>query len=151
VVVVGVLAELLDAAMEVAQDRVEVDDLLALDLQDDPEDAVGRRVLWAHVDEHLTVAERVELVLALRPGRVGRDRLEDPDLLVELDPRVVGRRLAMAVAVGRRGGHARTFRIIVPGFALRGACDCSMWRTPAPGERAASSGRKKSFRSGNAL
>ena len=60
-VVVGVLAELLDAAVEVAEDRVEVDDLLAVELEDDPQHAVGRRVLRAHVDEHLAVAERVEL------------------------------------------------------------------------------------------
>ena len=126
--------------MEVAEDRIEVDDLLALELQDDPEHAVGRRVLGPHVDEHLAVAERVELALALGPRRVRRDRLEDPGGLVELDPRVVRRDLAMAAA-GRGGGHALTFRTVSPGRALRGAWDCSMWRTPAPGERAASSAR----------
>ena len=46
-VVVGVLADLLDAAVEVAEDRVEVDDLLAVDLEDDPQHAVGGRVLRA--------------------------------------------------------------------------------------------------------
>ncbi len=56
-VVVGVLAQLLDAAVEVAEDRIEVDDLLAVDLEDDPQDAVGRRVLGPHVEEHLAVAE----------------------------------------------------------------------------------------------
>ena len=89
-VVVGVLAQLLDAAVEVAEDRVEVDDLLAVELEDDPQHAVGRRVLRPHVDEHLAVAERVELGLALGPRRVRRDRLEDAELAVEHDPRVVG-------------------------------------------------------------
>ena len=46
-VVVGVLAQLLDAAMEVAQDRVEVDDLLAVELEHDAQDPVGRGVLRA--------------------------------------------------------------------------------------------------------
>ena len=82
-VVVGVLAQLLDAAMEVAEDRVEVDDLLAVELEHDPEHAVGRRVLRPHVDEHLAVAERVELGLALGPRRVRRDRLEDAEVAVE--------------------------------------------------------------------
>ena len=89
-VVVGVLAQLLDAAMEIAEHRVEVDDLLAVELEDDPQDAVGRRVLRAHVDEHLAVAERVELGLTLGPWRVRRDRLEDAKLAIERDPRVVG-------------------------------------------------------------
>ena len=88
--IVGVLAELLDAPVEVAQHGVEVDDLLALQLEHDPKHAVGRWVLGAHVDEHLAVAQRVELRLALGPGRVGRDRFEDADLLVEDDSRVVG-------------------------------------------------------------
>jgi hypothetical protein len=89
VVVVGVLAQLLDAAMEIAEDRVKVDDDLAVELENDPEHAVGRRVLRPHVDVHLAVAEGVELGLALGPRRVGRDRLEDADRLLELDPRVV--------------------------------------------------------------
>ncbi len=103
-VVVGVLAELLDAAVEVAEDRVEVDDLLAVDLEHDPQHAVGRRVLGAHVQEHLAVAEGVELGLALGPGRVGRDRLEDAELLVEGDPGVVGRGVGGDVERGA-GGH----------------------------------------------
>ena len=71
---VGVLAELLDAAMEVAEDRVEVDDRLAVELHHHPQDAVGRRVVGPDVDEHLAVVERVELGLALGPRRVRRDR-----------------------------------------------------------------------------
>ena len=134
VVVVGVLAELLDAAMEVAEDRIEVDDLLALELQDDPEHAVGRRVLGSHVDEHLAVAERVELALALGPRRVRRDRLEDAGRLVELDARVVRRHLVVGVAVGRRRAVTRApSGPTSAGRALRGVCDCSMWRTPAAG------------------
>ena len=74
-VVVGVLAQLLDAAMEVAQDRVEVDDLLAVDLEDDAQHAVGGGVLGSHVEEQLAVLEGVELLLALGPG--DRDRVED--------------------------------------------------------------------------
>ena len=149
-VVVGVLAQLLDAAVEVAEDRVEVDDLLAVELEDDPQDAVGRRVLGAHVDEHLAVAERVELGLALGPRRVRRDRLEDAQVAVEHDARVVGR---TGVGGGRHRGRSgsgqagvrRTSAVV---GALRGACARSIGRTPPPGERAASSGRKKSLRSG---
>ena len=89
-VVVGVLAQLLDAAMEIAEHRVEVDDLLAVELEDDPQDAVGRGVLRPHVDEHLAVAERVELGLALGPRRVRRDGLEDAQLAIERDPGIVG-------------------------------------------------------------
>ena len=147
-VVVGVLGELLDAAVEVAEDRVEVDDVLALDLEHHPEHAVRRRMLGPHVEEHLAVAERVELGLALGSRRVGRDGLEDAGLLVEQDARIVGRR-----PLGRRHGFAGSWR--EPGRRrtaalglLVGRCACSMWREPAPGERAASSGRWKSLRSG---
>ena len=144
--VVRVLAELLDAPVEVPEDRVEIDDDLTLELEDDAQHAVRRRVLGPHVDEHLAVAEGVELGLAFGPRRVWRDRLEDTGVLVELDPRVIRRRLALAV--WWRGRHARTFRIVSAVRVLRGAWTCSMWRTPAPGDRAASSGRKKSLRSG---
>ena len=77
VVPVAVLADLLDAPVEVAQHRVEVDDALAVDLEHDAQHAVGRGVLRPQVDEHLAVAERVELGLALGARRVRRDRLED--------------------------------------------------------------------------
>ena len=140
-VVVGVLGELLDATVEIAEDRVEVDDVLALDLEHHPKHAVGRRMLGPHVEEHLAVPERVELGLAFGSRRVGRDGLEDPGLLVEQDARIVGRR-----PLGRRHGFAGSCR--EPGrrrtAALGlfvGRCVCSMWREPAPGERAASSGR----------
>ena len=140
-VVVGVLAQLLDAAMEVAEDRVEVDDLLAVELEDDPQHAMGGRVLRAHVDEHLAVAERVELGLALGPRRVRRDRLEDAELAVERDARVVrrwggaGRRSCGSPA---QAGDRRTSAVA---GALRGVWVRSIGRTPPPGERAASSGR----------
>jgi hypothetical protein len=75
VVVVRVLADLLDAAVEVAQDRVHVHDLLARELQDEAQDAVRGRVVRADVEEHLAVAQGVELALALGPRRVRRDRL----------------------------------------------------------------------------
>ena len=140
-VVVGVLAQLLDAAVEVAQDRIEVHDLLAVELEDDPEHAVRRRVLRAHVDEHLAVGQGVELGLALGPRRVRRDRLEHAELAVQHDPRIV-----LGLVLGR--GHQAPFRTRAVDGALAGAWVRSIGRTPAPGERAASSGRKKSLRSG---
>ena len=141
-VVVGVLAQLLDAAMEVAEDRVEVDDLLAVELEDDPEHAVGRRVLRAHVDEHLAVAERVELGLALGPRRVRRDRLEDAQLAVERDPGIVGGLVGGADGHRSRGSaQAGVRRTSAVDGALDGMWVRSIGRTPPPGERAASSAR----------
>jgi hypothetical protein len=90
--------------MEVPQHRVQVHHLLAPDLEHDPQDAVGGRMLRSDVDEHLAVAQGVELGLALGPRRVRRDRLEDADLLVEHDPRVVGGGV-LGGALG--GGHRR--------------------------------------------
>src|SRR5258705_192866 len=145
-VIVRVLAQLLDAAMEIAEDGIEVDDVLAVDLEDDPQDAVRRGMLRPDVDEHLAVAQFVELCFTFGPRRVRRDRFEDADLLVEDDPRIVLRRVAPGAR--RHPGQARVLRMVAAGVALRGAWVCSMWRTPAPGERAASSARKKSFRSG---
>ena len=136
VVVVRVLAQLLDAAVEVAEDRVEVDDLLAVDLEHDPQHAVRGRVLGPHVDEHLAVAERVELRLALGARRVRRDRLELPDAVVEQDPRVVGGR----VLVGRgRCRHVRPSRCggrraPSPGWA-RASAPCAGPRHPASARR----------------
>ena len=146
-VVVGVLAQLLDAAMEVAEDGVEVDHLLAVELEHDPQHAVGGRMLRPHVDEHLAVAERVELGLALGPRRIRRDRLEDAELAVERDPRIVGG------GVGGGDGHRAVpqppvRRTSAVDGALAGLWVRSIGRTPPPGERAASSGRKKSLRSG---
>src|SRR5215213_4160540 len=130
--------------MEVTEDRVEVDNRLAVELQDDSQHAVCGRVLRPHVQEHLAIAERVELGLALRPRRVWRHGLENAHLLVEQDARVVGGRVARS---GRR--HRAEIRLtVVADVAFRGAWVCSMCRTPAPGERAASSARKKSLRSG---
>jgi hypothetical protein len=104
---VGVLAQLLDAAMEVAEDRVEVDDLLAVDLHHDPEHAMRRGVVRPDVDEHLAVLERVELRFPLGAWRVRRDRLEDAEVAVEPDSRVVSGlvRLLVPIAVGVRGGR----------------------------------------------
>ena len=50
VVPVAVLADLLDAAVEVAEHRIEVHDPLAVDLEHDAQHAVRRRVLRAEVD-----------------------------------------------------------------------------------------------------
>ncbi len=139
-VVVGVLAQLLDAAVEVAEDGVEVDDALAADLEDHPQHAVRRGVLGAHVEEHLAVAERVELGLALGARRVRRDGLVVPGVVVEQDARVVlGGVLARRCGSGHR--QALTVRRTTDGVAWAGTWPCSMCRTPPPGERAASSGR----------
>ncbi len=77
-----VLAQLLDPAMEVAEHRVEVDDHLATDLEDQPHDPVGGGMLGAHVHEHLPVAEGVDLALPLGLRRAvrGRDDVEAIEL-----------------------------------------------------------------------
>ena len=106
-VVVRVLAQLLDAAMEIAEHRVEVDDLFAVELQDDAEDAMGRWMLRAHVDEHLAVAERVELGFPLRPRRVRGDGLEDANVAVERDPGVVRGLVGGADGHRSRSGSVR--------------------------------------------
>ena len=143
-VVVRVLAQLLDAAMEIPEDRVQVDDLLAVELEHDAEHTVGRRVLRPHVDEHLAVGQGVELGLALGPRRVRRDRLEDAKVAVQRDPGIVGR--LVGLLLGR--AHAPPRRTSAVVGTLLGAWVRSIGRTPPPGERAASSGRKKSLRSG---
>ncbi len=139
VVEVRGLAQLLDAAVEIAEHRVQVHDPLAVDLEHDAQHPVRGWVLGAHVEEHLAVAERVELRLALGPRRVRRDRLERADLVVEQHPGVVGG--GVLVRGGRRHGYAFTVRRTTDGVACVGVCVCSMWRTPPPGDRAASSGR----------
>ena len=58
------LGRLLDAGVQVADHRLEVDDLLALELHDQPQHPVGRGVLGAHVDDH-----HVVLALGRGPGR----------------------------------------------------------------------------------
>ena len=52
-----VLEELLRAAVEVADDRLRVDDALAVDLQQYPQHAVRRRVLGPEVDLHFVDVE----------------------------------------------------------------------------------------------
>ena len=61
----GVLAQLLDAAMQVPEHRVNVDHDLATHLGHEAHHAVGRGVLRAHVDQHLALGEGIELPLAL--------------------------------------------------------------------------------------
>ena len=141
-VVVGVLAQLLDAAMEVAEDRIEVDHLLAVELEDHPQHAVGRGMLRPHVDEHLAVAERVELGLALGPRRVRRNGLEDPELAVERDPGIVGRLVGGTDGHRSSGsGQAGVRRTSAVAGTFDGDSVRSIGRTPPPGERAASSAR----------
>ena len=62
--VVAVLAQLLDAPVQVADPHVGVDHLLAVELQHDPQHAVGGRVLRPHVDDQLVGVEQ-------RRGTVG--------------------------------------------------------------------------------
>ena len=50
---------LLDAGVQVADDRPELGDRLAVQRQDQPEHAVRRRVLRAHVDDQVLVAAAV--------------------------------------------------------------------------------------------
>ena len=47
------LGELLDAAVQVADDGLARDDLLAVELEDEPQDAVSRGVLRAHVEHEV--------------------------------------------------------------------------------------------------
>ena len=58
------LGRLLDPGVQVADHRLEVDDLLALELDDQPQHPVGGGVLGAHVDDHDVV-----LALGRGPGR----------------------------------------------------------------------------------
>ena len=113
----------------------------------DPQHAVGGWVLGPHVQKHLAVAERVELGLPLGARRVRRDGLENPGFLVEQDARVVGGGTLggghLTLGSWREPGRRRSVLGVFAGMWV-----CSMWRTPAPGERAASSGRTKSLRSG---
>ena len=137
VVVVRVFADLLDAAVEVAEDRIHVHDLLARELEDEAKDAVGGRVVRAEVEEHLAVAQGVELALALGLGRVRRDRLEQPaNLAVEHDARVIGGAMLLGRArlLGPRLRSDGTGRHLCP--QLSGAR-----RMAAAGSSARSAGR----------
>ena len=141
-VVVGVLAQLLDATVQVAQDRIEVDDLLAIELQDDAEHAVGRWMLGTHVDEHLAVAQGVELGFAFSARWVRRDWFEDAQGAVERDARVVAGLVGFADGHGSRGsGQSGARRTSAVAGTLVGEWVRSMGRTPPPGDRAASSAR----------
>src|SRR4029453_8909644 len=68
----GRLAELLVAAMEIADHGIHGDDRLSLEGEDHPKDAVGRRVLRPHVHHEALVAAVTELdnLPRLRVGHV---------------------------------------------------------------------------------
>ncbi len=59
---VAVLAQLLDAAVQVADDDVRVDDLLAVESQHHPEHAVRARMLRTHVDHEFVGVEHRAVV-----------------------------------------------------------------------------------------
>ena len=189
-----VLAQLLDAAVEVAEDRVEVGDDLAADLDHQAHDAMGGRVLRPHVHEHLALFEGVHLALALglrrpiRDARPARSRRTRPRparrartqagggaqarLLgpVEVDAdRGCGASRSVAVIAGRlpsaTSSAADARRLVHVAAAWAGSSrprsvssrvSCvrshvsgrSRGFTPAAGESAASSGRRKSRRCG---
>jgi hypothetical protein len=131
--------------VEIAEDRVHVDDLLARELQDQPQDAVGGRVVRADVEEHLPVAEGVELALALGPGGVGRDRLVQvrADLAVEHDARVVfGALLLRRARLHRAGGPGACGAGRRAGRAGRHLCPqlAGARRMPAAGSSATTAG-----------
>ena len=82
--VVADLEELLDAAVHVADDRLAVDDPLAVEGQPQPEDAVGGRMLRADVEDHVLGREATRLpAAALVPcrgtGGEARCAVADPD------------------------------------------------------------------------
>ncbi len=66
-----VLGVLLDAGVQVADDRLVVDDDLAVHGQQHAQDAVGRGVLGPHVDDHQVVLDGVGQVLPLAGGDDG--------------------------------------------------------------------------------
>ena len=80
---VAVLEVLLDAGVQVADDRAGLGDRLALELQDQPQHAVRGRVLRAHVDDDPLVVDRV----GARRRRVS----QSPPVTVKTRPSVVSR------------------------------------------------------------
>jgi hypothetical protein len=76
---------LLEPGVEVADHRRDPDDVLAVEVDDEPEDAVRRRMVRAEVDGEDVVA-LADLVGHLEHGR---HRLRDPRAFV--DPRALGR------------------------------------------------------------
>ena len=84
---------LLDAGVQVADARAGLGDRLAVELEDEPQHAVGRRVLRAHVDDDALLAQRGRLVDEVVPVAAGGG--ED----VALGRALLGRD-AVGVAVG---------------------------------------------------
>src|SRR5436190_19761444 len=98
-------------------------------------------VLRAHVDEHLAVAERVELGLALGPRWVRRHRLEDAEVAVERDPGIVARCVGDTDhRTGFRPGQPGVRRASAVAGTLLGVWVRSVGCTRPSGERAAAAG-----------
>jgi hypothetical protein len=90
---VAELHVLLDAGVQVADAAAGLGDHLAVELEDEPQDAVGRRVLRAHVDDDALVA-------ALRGA--GDDAV--PVLAGDVEDRALGG-LGLCVGILVRGAH----------------------------------------------
>jgi len=55
----AVFRDFLDTAVEIADDALRADDALAVELQLDAQNAVGRRMLRPHIDDQLIRANNV--------------------------------------------------------------------------------------------
>ena len=78
---VAELRELLRASVHVADDRLGAGDDLAVELDHDPEHAVGRRVLGTHVDDHRLVFADLDVDVAGVEGRRPLGRSHDAAFL----------------------------------------------------------------------
>src|SRR5688500_13811626 len=72
--IVHVLEELLGTAVQIADDRLRVDDPLAIHLEDDSQHPVRRRVLGTEIHFHLVDVEHVSRLLALGSWLLGLAR-----------------------------------------------------------------------------
>ena len=69
------LADLLDAPVQIADDRIAIGDHFAVELQNDPQHAVGARVLRSHVEDQLVRAVRPSVTSSRDRQRAGLGRL----------------------------------------------------------------------------
>jgi hypothetical protein len=91
------LSQLLRAPVQVADDRVAIDDQLAVEFQHNPQHAMGTGVLWAHVESHQALAGlQRDVVLNRQRAHGRRVRAEDRAGFVG------SRKLAAAGGVGSR-------------------------------------------------